>query len=157
LGSSGYWDIVLNDECGHEINARVLAWASIELFLHKSITVVVPSIECRCSCFVHAEIHHCPAFVRGHDDSSAPSFVTWIRKRARDSTTVGWSSCGYRCEKANHNENWGRHPGDELTQLQNLNKIKEYTILIYICSCPDDTFLDPKELCRNLDDTLYHR
>jgi hypothetical protein len=34
-------------------------------------------------------------------------------------------------------------------QFQNLNRIKEYTILICIYLCLDLTFLDPKELCGN--------
>jgi hypothetical protein len=35
-----------------------------------------------------------------------------------------------------------------------LNRIKEYTILIYIYLCLDYTFLDPKEFCGILGDTL---
>jgi hypothetical protein len=33
--------------------------------------------------------------------------------------------------------------------------IKEHTISIYICSCPDYMFLNPREICGNLDDTLF--
>jgi hypothetical protein len=43
-----------------------------------------------------------------------------------------------------------------LIQFQNLNGIKGHTTLICIYSCPDYTFLDPRELCGTLDDTLPH-
>jgi hypothetical protein len=41
--------------------------------------------------------------------------------------------------------------------FQNLNGIKEYTILIGTYLYPDHKFLDPRGLCGNLDDTLYLR
>jgi hypothetical protein len=45
--------------------------------------------------------------------------------------------------------------GNYRIQFQNLNGIKEYTILICIYLNPDYAFLDPREICANLDDTLF--
>jgi hypothetical protein len=39
--------------------------------------------------------------------------------------------------------------------LQNLNGLKEHTILICICSCLDYTFLDLREIRVSLHDTLH--